>query len=231
MTWFTRDWGKVAVVAKGARRLKGPFDAALDLLTVCNIVFIRKSSAGLDILTESQLVQRFKPKPGDLISLYAGYYVAELLDGLSEEYDPHPTLFDEALQALNRLTGETGPVDLKLSLLRFELMILREIGQIPAFDVCVLCGEEISLDTPQKMGFKVSMGGVICPQCLTEENTQHIISGGTVSLLRCLSNESDAAWQRLTATPGQMKEMRGVVTAAIAQPLGRRPKMLRYLPF
>ena len=54
---YTRDFGKAwrLCLAKGAKRLKGPFDAALDLLAVCDVVFIRKSSSGLDILTGSQV--------------------------------------------------------------------------------------------------------------------------------------------------------------------------------
>src|SRR5262249_7140061 len=63
VTMFTREFGKVAVLAKGAKRLKGPFEAALDLLAVCDVVFIRKSTSGLDILTEARLQTRFRPKP------------------------------------------------------------------------------------------------------------------------------------------------------------------------
>ena len=33
VTFYTRDWGRISVIAKGAKRLKGPFEAALDLLT------------------------------------------------------------------------------------------------------------------------------------------------------------------------------------------------------
>ena len=66
VTFFTREWGKVSMVAKGARRLKGPFEAALDLLTVSRIVFIRKLSTSLDILTEAQLITRFRPNGRDL---------------------------------------------------------------------------------------------------------------------------------------------------------------------
>jgi DNA repair protein RecO (recombination protein O) len=65
-TFFTREFGKVATVAKGAKRPKNPFDAALDLLAACEVVFLRKSSSGLDILTEAQLLKRFRPRSGDL---------------------------------------------------------------------------------------------------------------------------------------------------------------------
>ncbi len=48
VTIFTREFGKVAGLAKGARRLKGPFDSALDLLSQVRLVFLRKSSDALD---------------------------------------------------------------------------------------------------------------------------------------------------------------------------------------
>lgn len=223
VTMFTREFGKIAAVAKGAKRLKGPFEAGLDLLSLCNIVFIRKSSAGLDLLTEAKLQKRFKPKSGHLGSLYAGYYVAELLDGLSEEYDSHPLLFDEALATLDRSTGD-GPLD--ISLLRFELVILREIGQLPNFDVCVTCGNPVA--GGQWYGFKVSQGGLICPSCLGDQPNRHRVSVGTAAVLRVLSGNEET-WKQLNISPQQSREMRSVVTAAICQSLGRQPKMSRYL--
>ena len=89
-TLWTREFGKVRVLAKGGRRLKSAFENALDLLTLCSIVLIRKSSGGLDLLTEAQVVQRFPRLGTHLPSLYGAYYVAELLDAWTEENDPHP---------------------------------------------------------------------------------------------------------------------------------------------
>src|SRR6478672_5481893 len=96
VTLFTEDFGKVGALAKGARRPKGPFEGALDLLALVRIVFLRKSSDALDLLTEARLERRFRPNSGDLSSLYAAYYVAELLGELTDDYDPHPELFDAA---------------------------------------------------------------------------------------------------------------------------------------
>jgi DNA repair protein RecO (recombination protein O) len=225
VTMFTREFGKVAVLAKGAKRLKGPFEAALDLLAACQVVFIRKSSSGLDILTEAQLQKRFKPRPGDLGSLYGGYYVAELLDALSEEYDPHPVLFDEAVLALERLAGDT-PLD--ISILRFELVTLREIGQLPAFDACTACGEPVG--SASRYGFEPSQGGFVCQNCFGEEAPRHLVTAGAAVLLQKLSGASPAVLQNVVISAPQMREMRTVVNVAIAGILGRRPKTLRYLP-
>src|SRR6202158_5112977 len=110
VTLFTREFGKIHGLAKGARRPKGLFESALDLLALCRIVFLRKSSGALDLLTEAKLQRRFRPRGRDLSSLYAGYYVAELLTELTDDYDPHPELFDAAAETLRALTSEgNGP--------------------------------------------------------------------------------------------------------------------------
>ena len=62
---FTRDFGKIGGLAKGARRPKSPFEAALDLLAVCRIVFLHKSSESLDLLTEAKLERRFRAATRD----------------------------------------------------------------------------------------------------------------------------------------------------------------------
>ena len=85
VTLFSREFGKIGALAKGGRRLKGPFESALDLLALCRIVFLHKSSEALDLLTEAKLLRRFRPAGRDLAGLYAGYYVAELLDGLTDQ--------------------------------------------------------------------------------------------------------------------------------------------------
>src|SRR6266850_7936061 len=124
-TLWTREFGKVRVLAKGGRRLKSNFETALDLLTVCSIVFLRKSSGSLDLLTEAQVLQRFPRLRADLPALYAGYYLAELLADWTEDYDPHPVLFDEALSTLHDLGSTEVPTGPRLA--RFELVLLREL--------------------------------------------------------------------------------------------------------
>src|SRR5207249_9437672 len=143
------------------RRLKSNFESALDLLTVCSIVLLRKSSGSLDLLTEARVVQRFDRLRSDLPALYAGYYIAELLSDWTEDYDPHPILFDEALAALHTLgTGapENRAARTALRLARFELVLLRELGYSPTLDICVGCGGAVS---GRGLAFSPAVGGVL----------------------------------------------------------------------
>ena len=90
------SWARCRRLAKGARRLKSPFQGGLDLLGVSDIVVLHKASEALDLLTEAAPVERFASLRRDLAALYAGYYIAELLSDLTDFHDPHPKLFDAA---------------------------------------------------------------------------------------------------------------------------------------
>ena len=66
VTLFTREFGKISGLAKGARRPKSPFESALDLLAVCRIVFLHKSSDAPGPVNRSQAgatVSRGDPRP------------------------------------------------------------------------------------------------------------------------------------------------------------------------
>src|SRR5260370_5248698 len=158
-TLWTREFGKVRVLAKGGRRLKSSFESALDLLTVCSIVFLRKSSGSLDLLTEAQVVRRYSRLRSDLAALDAAYYVAESLTDWTEDYDPHPALFDEALDALNAFGAESGggpAIPVGLRVMRFEMVLLRELGYSPVLESCAACGQAVA---PPGVVFSAAAGG------------------------------------------------------------------------
>lgn len=222
---YTRDFGKISTIAKGGRRLKGPFDAALDLLARSRIVFLRKSSGSLDILTESKLISRFIPPKNDLRCLYGGYYLAELLNALTEEYSPDVPLFDAAVVALESLmTGEQT----NETILRFEFTLLRELGHLPAFDECIACRAPLSEQTGP-LSFWVSQGGLLCPNCRKAEYAKNSIHPGTLAVLHQLSDPETSETDTITVSPQQHRELRSIATAVISDLLGRRPKMARYL--
>jgi DNA repair protein RecO (recombination protein O) len=221
-TLWTRELGKVRVLAKGGRRLKSNFESALDLLTLCSIVFLRKSSGGLDLLTEAQVTERFPRLRTELPALYAAYYIAELLSDWTEDYDPHPFLFDEALAALRTLGTPgvaTGP-----RLARFELVLLRELGYSPVLTHCAACGEAI---TGASVAFSPAAGGVVCRSCQARHRDRIPLSDEGWQALRALS-ESGEAWQHEWGQTARA-EVRQTLGQYVTYLLGRRPRLLPYL--
>jgi DNA repair protein RecO (recombination protein O) len=220
---FTEHFGKISALAKGARRPKGPFESALDLLALVRIVFLRKSSEALDLLTEARLERRFRAATRDLSRLYAGYYVAELLLELTDNGDPHPELFHAANAALVALDGEG---DVAATVLRFELAALHFLGHLPALEGCVECGTPV--DAAGRVAFGLLAGGVLCSQCRTGKKQVLSVSGAVLATLRQFAAVATA--DSLPELPRALRgELRGVVNSYLAAHLGHRPKLLEYL--
>jgi DNA repair protein RecO (recombination protein O) len=221
---FTRDFGKIGTLAKGARRPKSPFESALDLLAVCRIVFLHKSSEALDLLTEAKLERRFRAATRDLSRLYAGYYVAELLNELTDSSDPHPALFEAADATLLALDGDSEPAQV---VLRFELTLLRELGHLPSLDQCVGCGRRIA--PAPRTAFGQLAGGVLCPRCRAGQRQVISISAGAMEALRELADPSDQSWPRRRLDRRLRGELRGILNHYLTNLLGRRLRMHAYL--
>jgi len=221
VTLWTREFGKVRALAKGGRRLRSAFENGLDLLGVCSISLLRKSSGGLDLLTEAQVVRRFPRLRADLTALYAAYYIAELLADWSGDYDPHPIVFDEALATLQALGDPDHPNGPRLA--RFEFVLLRELGYGPSLDGCAVCGE--TLDRAD--AFSPAAGGVLCTVCLPGQSDRRPITAACWRALRDLDRAGDA-WRGLVC-PEARAEVRQVLNHYVTYLLGRRPRLLPYL--
>jgi DNA repair protein RecO (recombination protein O) len=224
VTLFTREFGKVHGLAKGARRPKGPFESALDLLGLCRIVFLRKSPGALDLLTEAKLLKRFRPRGRELSSLYAGYYVAELLNELTDDHDPHPELFDEA-EAM--LAGLAAGEAVATSIVRFELVALDLLGHLPSLELCVECGKPV--EATGRVAFGLLAGGVYCGRCKSGKRQVLSISAGVLRAMILLADRSGDAWRRLELDRRTGGELRAVLNHYLSHLLGHKPKMHAYL--
>lgn len=224
LTLYTRELGKISALAKGARRLKSPFQSSLDVLAVCDIVLLHKASDVLDLLTEASLEERFEPLRRDLGALYAGYYVAELLGDLTDHHDPLPKLFDAARITLRHLGT---PATRHHRLIRFELALLRELGHAPALHDCVHCGAPVRAEG-DAIAFGLSLGGVLCPHCRAGQPHVAALSGRTLDALRRFAAPGDS-WRAIDLAPGLLGPVRGTLGAVMSHLLGRRPRMLPFL--
>ena len=219
VTLFTRELGKVGALAKGARRPKSPLQGGLDLMGVSDIVLIPKASEALDLLTEAAPVERFASLRRDLAALYAGYYVAELLNELTDLHDPHPKLFDAARITLRHL----GEPELRTRrMLRFELGCLRELGLMPALDACAHCGTAIE-PLGEVVWFGLVSGGVLCDACRTGQPHVVALSAGVLQAVRALASPGNA-WRELDPGSAGFARASETVGAVISHVLGHRPR-------
>ena len=132
VTLFTRERGRVAVMAKGARLPKSRFGSSLQPMSYAQVVFYYKASRGLQTLTESAHVQLFSHIGRDLEKLSTGLRMAELVYALLHEEEASPPVFGLLLDTLRRL--DEADVRAANLLLYFQLRLAAALGFAPAID-------------------------------------------------------------------------------------------------
>ena len=222
LTLFSRNSGKIRALAKGGRRIKGPFESALDLMSHVLVTYIPKRGDVLDLLTESKLIRRFRPTQTNFGGLYAGYYLIELLNEMTIEQEPMPELFDAAVFALSQLIDGQTPMPV---LMRFEWRLLELTGHFPLLDRCVKCDCEIDLSQP-RIAFGHLDGGVVCSRCRAGTQQVSIVTPELLQAIGQLNvdDDSDAVFD-----PVQQGPMRALLNQYISHLIGKRPMMFDYL--
>ena len=126
---FTRHHGRIALVAKGAKKPSSAFRPVLLPLQPLQVSY--GGDADIRTLKAVEWVGGHVMPTGE--ALLSGYYLNELLLRLLARDDPHARLFD-AYAATVRVMA-TEPAELLQACLRvFELLLLREIGLLPSLD-------------------------------------------------------------------------------------------------
>jgi DNA repair protein RecO (recombination protein O) len=118
---FTRDHGRVAVVAKGAKRPLSKLRGVLQTFQPLSISFSGKSE--LRTLIDAEWVGGMLPLEKN--SLLCGFYLNELLVKLTARDDAHRALFDHYVATLNQLAHDE-PAHIVLR--KFERALLKETG-------------------------------------------------------------------------------------------------------
>ena len=126
---FTRHHGRIALVAKGAKRPSSSFRPILLPLQPLHLAF--GGDAEIRTLRAAEWQGGHVMPTGD--ALMAGYYLNELLLTLLARDDPHPGLFDVYADVVQVIASEHGEA-LQSALRAFELLLLREIGLLPVLD-------------------------------------------------------------------------------------------------
>ncbi|KRD26993.1 MULTISPECIES: DNA repair protein RecO [Acidovorax] len=131
---FCRRQGRVALVAKGAKKPTSNFRPVLLPLQPLLLTYSLAGDGSADIhtLKGAEWVGGHVMPTGD--ALLSGMYLNELLLRLLARADPHAALFDAYAGVVRVLASEHGDA-LEPVLRSFELLLLREIGLLPSLDV------------------------------------------------------------------------------------------------
>src|SRR5262245_41329295 len=157
---FTRSAGLIRGVAKGARRMKSRFGAALEPFTVLHLEFREKENRELVTITGVEIVKSHFDLAADVDCAEALGYMAELVNEFAPPHEANEKLFRMVSACLDALAA--APQTSRIVVRYFEVWILRLAGSFPDVSACAVCGSVLTLTQPVYLDFE---SAVRCANC------------------------------------------------------------------
>ena len=145
---FTREQGRLAVVAKGAKRPHSQLRAVLLPFQRVNVNLgraLRDDAAASEVQTLRGAEWAGGAAMLTGAALFSGFYLNELLMKLLARHDPHPALFDAYAGTLPALAA-SDELDVQAALRAFELILLQQVGVLPELSVVTLTQQALLSD-------------------------------------------------------------------------------------
>jgi DNA repair protein RecO (recombination protein O) len=160
-TLYTQNYGKIKVIAKGIRKPKNRLAGALQTFSHIQIVFYKKQTTEIYLLSQSEILHSNQSLTRDLNRYVFASAAMELLDRLISGEEAHPEIFELALETLNFMES-CSQKSLEKSFWAFALRLADLLGYKPKLNRCVVCGNPIP-EGP--VLFSPDKGGIVCKKC------------------------------------------------------------------
>jgi DNA repair protein RecO (recombination protein O) len=155
---YTPAHGRVAAIAKGARRARSRFGARLEpFFHVCAVLHEGRSE--LLTVTSVDTISAHGALRDYAATLDAAARACDAVTRLFETPEPHPEVFRLLANELGLLHADSAHARTGNGL-AFRLKLLLAAGIVPQLGACVVCGE-----TDHLVGFSGAAGGVVCSSC------------------------------------------------------------------
>jgi DNA repair protein RecO (recombination protein O) len=204
LTLYSRERGKVRVVAKGARRIRSRKAGHLEPFT--HVTLQLAKGRNLLIVTQADTLNAYLALSADLVRTGYASYVVELLDRFTyEDESENQAIFRLLTESLSRIASETDPW---LAMRYYEVRLLELLGFRPHLFECANCGEQIQA---VDQFFSAAAGGVLCPKCGAGLPGAWSVSMEALKVFRHIQRSQYTEAQRAHPNPGIRNELEALI--------------------
>lgn len=224
VTFYSREFGKIKGIAKGAKRSKKRFANVFEPFSLANVIFSQKNRDALAFIEACDIIDHYAAIRQDLEKTLTASYFIDLTDHFSPEGKHHENLFALLADFLAMLTRESVS---DAAIRFFEMRLLKIAGFEPALTACVRC------KTPVTNGgtyyFYPKEGGIFCTACARPERYDQDVSAGTVRTL-LLGKDMDIEKIKMVFLSEKLaRESRNILCGFISYVLGKEVKSLKVM--
>lgn len=184
VTLFTKEKGKITVMAHGARKTKGKLAGVTQLFT--NGIYLVSSPKRINsmgTLKQGETKVRYRRFHTDIEKTTYASAILELVDYLSVDHLPNEKMFDLVEQALMYI--EQG-LDPQMICYMVEIKLLKIAGIYPDVKGCPCCKKQVSA----AFALSIKEGGFICLDCFKKDRHRMPVTLKTINMF-CRINQLD----------------------------------------
>lgn len=201
LTLFTREHGKLAAVAKGARKPRSRFAGRLELFTQLRALLAVGRT--LDVVSQVDVIDPFAALRTDLARMGAASFVAELTDRATPDREAQPAIYSALRQGLRMIAGS----DPEIAAMWYAAQILSLSGYAPVVDRCVVCGKPVA----GSAAFSFALGGSLCGSDRARDPEAVSASAVALAAIGFLREASAAALSRISLQRRQRADVEGLL--------------------
>ncbi|MCK4905638.1 DNA repair protein RecO [bacterium] len=218
--FYTRDFGVLKGLAKGARKKQKYFGSSLELFSHDYISFYKSRNSEVHLIGKCEQKNFYIGIRENILKSSFATYWMEIVQELIQDQDKKT--FDFLLACLSCLEKEPNLPSLLLPF--FELNLLKLAGYGPVLTNCVSCKQE-----PVSYKFSPLLGGIICPDCYNKDTRSIDILPNTIALMKVLIKTQLETLPRISVAPKLLGQVKGVIHYYLFHSIGKRPKSLQFV--
>ncbi len=219
ITIFTRRYGKIGLMARGAKKTKSKLSSSSQLFFYGH--FLYQQGKGLGVLHQGEAIDSFRSMKADIISMAYAAYLVEFTDKITDDRSPSPLLYDTLLQTMKGINDGISPEILALI---FNVKMLPLAGIAANLDSCIHCGTR---EGP--FSFSMTGGGYLCRQCKSVDPYSVPLSKQVSKLLTLFKHVPLERVGTVSIKRENIKHMKNVIDSYYQQNAGLQLKSKRFL--
>jgi DNA repair protein RecO (recombination protein O) len=229
LTVFSRDRGKLALMAKGARKSRKRFAGLLEVFSNLQLVVAPPRSRGMAMLAEAEMVHPFPAiRQAVVKTAYASYW-SEIVNLWLEEEQPLAELYALLVDSFSRLNdvadGGEGAVNVW-----FQIRFVRLAGLLPNLVHCDGCRMGLQQIPEERIAFDLARCGLVCQRCRSAAGGPVVLlSKGTIKQLLWLAADDHERALRVKLSALAVIEGAKLLERFVPRQLSLEPRSLKVL--
>jgi len=181
---FTKKYGRLSIISKGARTLKNPNRAILQPAQFIDLHYYYKPGRNIQILKEASINKHFFLIHKNYNKIILSYNIIDIMNQICKTENPNEIIFRLVKTVLNKIDCCHNDT-MQLYYVFFQVQLLKYLGYQPIIENCAACEVEI-----KQANYNFDIGQLTCNRC-TKHHNHHkplVLTENLLTLIKKISN-------------------------------------------